>query len=72
MKTRTEIKNIIRLHICEKRRRSGKSQRAFASMRGINPKTLHKHEAEGVLDFSAWVKYFDSDDELFYFIQSLK
>ncbi len=72
MKTKDEIKEITRLYIREKRKRSGKSQRAFASARGINPKTLNKHETEGILDFSSLAKYFDYDDELIRFFQSLK
>lgn len=58
--------------IKKKRELNRKTQKQFSSERGINSKTLNKHEGTGVLRFDLLVKYIDSDEDMILIFRKFK
>lgn len=58
--------------IKEKRELNRKTQKQFSLERGVNSKTLNKHEGSGVLRFDVLVKYIDSEEEMIFIFRTFK
>lgn len=69
MSSKSEIRTKLGYFI--KRKRGSKTQRQFAKMKGVNPKTLEKHES-GIGDICAILKYIDSKEEFAELYELLK
>lgn len=69
VKTKEEFKLLIASFI--KKKRGNKTLKQFSYERGVDLKTLSKHEA-GVLSYHVILKYIDSEEELLSLYKSSK